>query len=183
MATRTGYGIVKIETSELVRRFDTLPDSFDIVIDGVNKRVVSPVEVGDVGLGHVIVVVEEVDFDKPGVYYTDNGIVTSFDGTTFRFTQQWTPWTQQEIDDYEAAKKDATVSQIDNSDDVLKAFALVLLDEINAHTTTTAGVLAAAAAATSLADFKTRMAAVPAPPPQRTPTQLKTAIRNKMDAP
>jgi hypothetical protein len=175
------YGIINSE-GMLVRQFHDLPGSLEVEIGGQVRRVKSPVQVGDEGLGYRFVAIEEVDFDPPGVYYTQGvDTIVRTDENTVTITRSWTPWTQQEIDDYEAAKKDTIVSQIDNSEDVLKAFALVLLDEINAHTTTTAGILAAAAAATSLADFKTRMAAVPAPPPQRTPIQLKTAIRAKMD--
>lgn len=64
-------------------------------------------------------------------------------------------------------------------DRLIRALALMILDEFNAHTTFEASMLAAIAAAASLADLKTRMAAI-VPVPQRTTVQLIAAIKTKV---
>jgi hypothetical protein len=77
------------------------------------------------------------------------------------------------------ASRDALANQIDQVEDVLRASLLSILDEFNAHADKINAILDSADAATSLADFKTRMAAV-TDYPQRTIAQLKTTIRNKL---
>lgn len=62
---------------------------------------------------------------------------------------------------------------------LLRALALMVLDEFNLHALRQAQLHAAIAAATSLADFKTRAATVPALP-QRTAEQLIAAIKAKL---
>jgi len=59
-----------------------------------------------------------------------------------------------------------------------KAVALVMLDEINIIRQWDTSFKAAVAASTSLADLKTRVAALPAMP-DRTPAQLKSAVTAK----
>ncbi len=61
----------------------------------------------------------------------------------------------------------------------LIALVLLILDEFNAHSTQTTNMLAAIAAAASLADLKTRMALVNNIP-QRTQAQLIAAIKTKI---
>lgn len=78
-----------------------------------------------------------------------------------------------------SVRLDAIVAEIDNAEDILRAFVLVLIDELNLHSSTIAAMLTASVNATSLNDFKTRMSQIPAIP-QRTTPQLRTAIRNKL---
>lgn len=74
----------------------------------------------------------------------------------------------------------------DNTADVLeqpeaypRAYALVALDELNAHALKTNAILDAVDAATTLADLKTRIAAI-TDYPQRSIQQMQTAVRNKL---
>lgn len=84
-------------------------------------------------------------------------------------------------------QKALAAEQVDNgelqaaqaSERLYRAIVLLLLDELNAHSTTEAGIVAAVAAATSLADLKTRMAVV-ATVPQRTIAQMVGAIKSKI---
>ena len=64
---------------------------------------------------------------------------------------------------------------------LLKSFVLTALDELNLHTTFEAAMLSAVAAASSLADLKTRFAAI-TPVPQRTKANLITAMTNQINA-
>ena len=64
---------------------------------------------------------------------------------------------------------------------LLRAVAAVLVDEINALREWDASLAAAVAAATSLADLKTRVAALPALP-DHTLAQARAAILNKISA-
>ncbi len=77
------------------------------------------------------------------------------------------------------AARNAIANQIDQNEDILRATLLVILEELNAHALKINGILDSADNATSLADFKTRMAAI-ADYPQRTIAQLKTSVRNKL---
>lgn len=78
-----------------------------------------------------------------------------------------------------AATRNKLVTKLDDQEELLRAVVLVLLDELNLHSTVTTAILQAAASATSLADFKARMGQIP-PIPQRTVQQLRTAILNKL---
>ena len=62
---------------------------------------------------------------------------------------------------------------------LVRSLALMVLDEFNLHTTFESALLAASASATTLADLKTRVAAI-TPIGQRTPAQLVTAIKAKI---
>lgn len=77
------------------------------------------------------------------------------------------------------ASRDATAARMDDIEDVVRALALATLDELNTHALKTNEILDAVDAATSLADLKTRIAAV-TDYPQRTGAQLKTSVRNKL---
>jgi hypothetical protein len=90
---------------------------------------------------------------------------------------------QAQRDAVDAAALDA---QRDNTAEVLaqpeaypRGYALVALDELNAHALKTNAILDAVDAATTLADLKTRIAAI-ADYPQRTIQQMQTAVRNKL---
>lgn len=70
-------------------------------------------------------------------------------------------------------------SDTDADAKLARALAAVLLDELNLHALKINAILDAVDAATSLADLKTRIAAIP-DYPQRTLAQIKTAIQNKL---
>jgi hypothetical protein len=81
-----------------------------------------------------------------------------------------------------AASFDRGVTQAGQaSDRIVVALAQLMLDEFNAHTAVEASMLAAVAAAASLAELKTRFAAI-VPVPQRTQAQLINAIKAKIAA-
>lgn len=78
-----------------------------------------------------------------------------------------------------AQQRDSLTAQIDNVEDILRALAAVLVDELNNRSATIAEILDAIDAATSLANLKTQVALI-SNPPQRTIQQLRTSIRNKL---
>lgn len=84
-------------------------------------------------------------------------------------------FTTQETSD----RRDGIAARFDNSEDIVRAAVLVIMEELNRHSDVEASILAAAATATSLADFKTRMGQIAAIP-ARTAQDLKSAIRNKL---
>jgi len=74
---------------------------------------------------------------------------------------------------------DALTAYFDRLDDVARAAALAIMDEENRMKADVAAMAAAVAAATSLADLKTRFATI-AFTPQRTASQIKAAIRARL---
>jgi hypothetical protein len=79
------------------------------------------------------------------------------------------------------ASRDAIIQQIDNMEDILRAFAALLVDELNAHSAKTNALLTAIDNAATLAALKTAVAGISDLPP-RTLAQLRTAIRAKIGA-
>lgn len=77
------------------------------------------------------------------------------------------------------AQRDAAVARLQNVEDVLRAFMLMVLDDRNAQAQATNSILAAAENATSLATFQSAMNAI-ADVPEYTEQQLRTGIRNKL---
>ena len=77
------------------------------------------------------------------------------------------------------ASRDALISEIDNVEDILRAFANVLLDELNAQATKMAEISSIVDGAGNYSAFVTAMQGV-SDYPQRTLAQLRTAIRNKL---
>jgi hypothetical protein len=77
------------------------------------------------------------------------------------------------------ASRDSIVQQLDQQEDILRAFAGLLVDELNAHTERTNALLDAIDAAASLAALKTAAASI-ANLPVRDLSQLRQAIRNKI---
>jgi hypothetical protein len=79
------------------------------------------------------------------------------------------------------AARDSIVQQLDQQEDILRAFAGLLVDQLNAHTARTNALLDAIDGAASLAALKTAAASI-----QNLPTvnlaQLRQAIRNKIGA-
>lgn len=86
----------------------------------------------------------------------------------------------EEIEAERGSRIDEIAAQFDRGDDIVRFAVLVIMDELNLHSDRLASVLQAAAGASSLAAFKTAMAAIP-PIPRRTAAQLRAAIRAKMD--
>jgi len=78
-----------------------------------------------------------------------------------------------------SAARDATAAAMDQLENYSRAFAEVCLDEFNRHTQWEADFTAAVAAATSLTNLQTRVAAI-VPVPVRTLANLKTGVRNKL---
>lgn len=78
-----------------------------------------------------------------------------------------------------SAERDAVAAAMDAVEDYSRAFALVVLDEINLHATRITDVLNAVDAASNLATLKSAVALIP-DVPTRTIAQLKTALRNKL---
>jgi len=144
------YAIERISDGERVKQYGSLPKSMDIG----RQRIISPVAVGDEGLGYRFIEIQKVGFTSPGPYYNHSDSEDRV-GNVVTITRTWTPWTQQEIDAAEAAKAEQTATQFDNVDDIVRAAVLALLQEMNTH-----------AAALGL--------------PERTPAQLRTAIKNKL---
>lgn len=64
---------------------------------------------------------------------------------------------------------------------LVRTVVLLILDELNTHSSTVTAILNAVDAATSLVDLKTRIALI-ADLPQRTKSQLLTAMTNKIAA-
>lgn len=174
------YAIVNIATGEIVNRFRTLPKALEVSVDGRKRRIVAPVAVGDEGLGFRFVDLIEVGYDVPGAYYNIGGTQDSFDGDhTITSTRTWVPWDQTKIDAFESDRKDRIASFVNDNDDPVRAALLVLIDEFNRHSAVHRAILAAASAATSLADFKTRMGQI-AGIPARSPADLLNAVRGKI---
>lgn len=78
-----------------------------------------------------------------------------------------------------AAARDAVAGAFDGVEDFARAFALILLDELNLHAARVTAILDAVDGASNLAGLKTAVAAIP-DVPQRTIAQLKTALRAKL---
>lgn len=176
MTTITKFAIEKIDTGERVRVFASLPTSLDLP-DG--RRVVSPVKVGDEGLGYRLIQVDEVDFAPPFDRMHRGDDIETRDGNVVTITRQWAAWSQPEIDADRQAQLDRIAGFVVDTDNPVRAALLVLLDEFNRHSVVHRGILAAAAAASSLADFKTRMGQVTGIP-ARTPQDLLGAVRAKL---
>lgn len=77
------------------------------------------------------------------------------------------------------AERDAKASALDDVEDVLRAFMLVVLDELNAHADRHNAITATVDGAANLAQFGAAMQAI-ADYPRRTATQLRNAIRGKL---
>lgn len=91
-----------------------------------------------------------------------------------------TPAERAAVDTAElSARRDGVAASLDGVEDVMRAFALTLLDELNLHAARTTAILNAIDGAATFAAMKTAIAAV-VDPPQRTVAQLKTALRSKL---
>ena len=86
-----------------------------------------------------------------------------------------------EIDAITAARLDGVAVQLDRGEDILRALMKLLVSEFNRHQKFETDLLAAIAAASSLANFQTRAAAISVVP-QRDFAQLRAAIRSLLAA-
>ena len=77
------------------------------------------------------------------------------------------------------AQRDAAIVQLQQTEDVLRAFMLAVLDELNLHATKMNAILNAIDGSTNYATLKSGIAAV-ADYPARTESQLRTAIYAKL---
>lgn len=77
------------------------------------------------------------------------------------------------------ARRDQTVAQFDSVENILRAFAGLLVDELNAHSAKVNAILTAIDNGASLGAIKTAVAAI-ADLPTRQLSDLRTAIRNKL---
>lgn len=78
-----------------------------------------------------------------------------------------------------AAMRDAVVAKMDETEDYMRAFALAVLDEFNAHSVKINAILTAIDNGGTVAQIKNNIAAI-VDQPQRTIAQLKTAVRSKL---
>ena len=176
------YAIVRIADGAIVRRFNDIPPKLDVG----KQRVVSPVTVGDQGLGHRFIQVDQIGFDRPGEYFhqgadaRDQPEGQAFVGNTLTITRQWSAWTQAEINAQETAQLENKASHFNRVGGDTRALALIMLSEINLLRTRITDIQDAAAGATSLASFKSAMAAI-ANSPARTPAQLRTAFKTALE--
>ena len=101
------YALLRLSYEKIVRKYSTLPRSFEVPVKRWGftrwKRVKSPAELGDEWGGHRLVEVVR-DNTRPGAYFTANGTTSVLSGNTLAITTVWEPWTQAEIDAYEAAQ-------------------------------------------------------------------------------
>lgn len=79
----------------------------------------------------------------------------------------------------DAAREASVVRYIDSVEDVMRAFMLVVLDEINLHAQRVTDILNAVDNANDLAGLKAEVALIP-DVPTRTEAQLRAAIRGKL---
>ena len=75
--------------------------------------------------------------------------------------------------------RDEVIQQVDNLEDILRAFMLTVLDELNAHSAKVNAILTAVDTANNFAEVKSNYAAI-TDLPARTAAQLRSAIRAKL---
>ena len=77
------------------------------------------------------------------------------------------------------ASRDSAISQLDRQEDIIRAFANLMITELNNHTDKINAIMDGVDAATNLAEFKASVAAL-TDLPTRTINQFKTAMRNNL---
>lgn len=77
------------------------------------------------------------------------------------------------------AERDARAAVLDDVEDILRAFMLIVLDELNAHADRHNAITAAVDGAANLAQFAAAMQSIP-DFPRRTAQQLRNSIRNRL---
>lgn len=118
------------------------------------------------------------------IHDPDLSAVIGFDSRYWVITEDVvTLMSQAERDALDAtllnAGRDEIAAQLDNVEDVLRAFMLTVLDELNLHADKINAILTAIDSGANLTAVKTNIAAI-ADYPQRTATQLKNAVRGKL---
>ena len=78
-----------------------------------------------------------------------------------------------------AAIRDDVAGRFDELEDITRAFALVVLDELNGRASTWNAILDAANASSNYSAFRSAVGSIPNYP-QRTIAQMKTGVRNKL---
>jgi hypothetical protein len=78
-----------------------------------------------------------------------------------------------------AASRDAVAAQLDSVEDVLRAFMLTVLDELNLHSDKINAILTAIDNGANIGAVKANVLAI-ADYPQRTAVQLRNTVRNKL---
>lgn len=110
------YAVIKISSLEIVRSYNTMPSRFEVPSSILFwtrwKRIKSPATLGDEYGGYRLVELVDVNAQRPGQFYHDGGYVLDLGPTTLTRTRVWTPWTQQEIDDYNDANADEETQDI-----------------------------------------------------------------------
>lgn len=162
--------LIRTSDDTIVRRFTIDPDR-PIRIEVEGGITISPAYVGwqsEDGLWRIVEIIEAA-FEQPGEYYTRGEIVRAWSGDKIVLTQQWAVWTQEEIDAYEAERAESIAARLDNAQDIVRAVALIFNQRINA-------IFNAAANATSLADFKSRMATVAVAGGSMAPDELRAKV-------
>lgn len=126
---------------------------------------------------------------RPGSQWT----MTNNDLSTIVWNSTQTVPTQTEIDaaivdcpnQTNLSNRNAAVNELlsgtNDRDKLIRAILMSLLDELNNRREWDAGMKAAVAASTSLADLKTRIATLP-DAPDITVQQAKTAVQNKISS-
>lgn len=106
--------------------------------------------------------------------------------------QQYRKWVNDHVEEMSQPEKDAVdaaalqaqldavVQQLDQVGDILRAFAKVLVTELNSHATLVNGIKSAIDNGANLAAIKTPIAAL-SPVQQRTLAQLRSAIRSELE--
>lgn len=166
----TKAALILTSNDTIIRRFTLDPARpVRIAVDG--GITISPAYIGwqsEDGVWRIVEIVEE-GLEIPGEYFSKGEIAQSRDGDVITLTQRWTAWTQEEIDAYKAARAESIASRLDNAQDILRAVALIFNQRINA-------IFNAAANATSLADFKSRMATVAVAGGSMAPDELRAEV-------
>lgn len=171
------FALVEIETEKIIRRYATAPTSIRVGSRCIKAGAVS---VGDEGLGHRFVELVEENFPRPGQFFHQGQDTQGpLDARSVTVTRKWIPWTQQEIDDFEAAQLANRTANYDRVGGDTRALALLILDEINMHATRFNALRQAILDAGSLAEVKTLVGEVPTMP-TRTTEQLRKAFENKL---
>ena len=129
--------------------------------------------------GNPVIEFVKVAFVKPGAFFTQGNYTTNRVGNVITVTRLWTAWTQVEINAYMSGVRDSVIAQLDNVEDLLRAFANVVLDEFNLHSTRLESLLNAIKNNATYTPARTAIQAIAAIP-QRNLAQIRPQIRNKL---
>lgn len=119
-----------------------------------------------------------------GIFRPDLSLVTGFASKYWLLvgdlvTLMTAPQRAQVDADELSAQRDAVALQMQQTEDVLRAFMLVVLDELNLHAAKHNAILTAIDNNTTLATIRTAIAAI-ADYPARTELQLRNSVRGRL---